>query len=364
MTSQNSRSRRFTRREAIGLLGSGVGLGLTGALRPETVAAAQATFRSVQKIDVPRNAIIRTILKDMAPDVLANGATLIHEHLGGDVDLMVQELRWAAADGLGCLVNATTSRRTDQQVEAVRQIAMRSSVHIVLAGGYLEDLGFAPYPPHIAKMNEEQLVEEFVTDAAKQRWGAFGEIGTSLQMQPDERKVLRAIGKAHVRTGVPIFTHVPHEGCPSCALEQLDVFESVGVSPRSVCIGHLATIQTGQDPEMKTHQTIAKRGAFVDFGPVGHEMARSHIPEAEKARRFKMLVDAGIEDQLLLTSDMGNSAHYQTNWGHGYSSVMMQFVPKLRKAGVKEATIRKVLVDNPRRLLAFVPKSSEASSAR
>jgi predicted metal-dependent phosphotriesterase family hydrolase len=42
----------------------------------------------------------------------------------------------------------------------------------------------------------------------------------------------------------------------------------------------------------------------------------------------------------------------------------MQFVPKLRKAGVKETTIRKVLVDNPRRLLAFVPKSSEAGSAR
>ena len=54
-------------------------------------------------------------------------------------------------------------------------------------------------------------------------------IGTSLQMQPDERKVLRAIGKAHLRTGLPIFTHVPHEGCPSCALEQLEVFESTGV---------------------------------------------------------------------------------------------------------------------------------------
>jgi predicted metal-dependent phosphotriesterase family hydrolase len=36
---------------------------------------------------------------------------------------------------------------------------------------------------------------------------------------------------------------------------------------------------------------------------------------------------------------------------------MMQFVPKLRFAGVKETTIRKILVDNPRRFLAFVPKS-------
>jgi predicted metal-dependent phosphotriesterase family hydrolase len=91
---------------------------------------------------------------------------------------------------------------------------------------------------------------------------------------------------------------------------------------------------------------------------VGHEMARSHVPEAEKVKRLMMLLDAGIEDQILLTSDMGNTAHYKANWGLGYSSVLVQFVPKLRLAGVKETTIRKVLVDNPRRFLAFVPKAS------
>ncbi len=350
--------RGLTRRQAIGVLGACTGAGLVTALRGGAVSAAQATFKSVQRISVPKGAIIRTILKDLPPDALAGGSTSIHEHLGGNVDLMLEELRGAAADGLGCLVNATTGRRTDEQVEGVRRIAARSTVHIVLAGGYLQDQGFSPYPPQIAKMSESQLVDEFVADAGRHRWGAFGEIGTSLQMQPDERKVLRAIGQAHVKTGIPIFTHVPHEGCPSCALEQLDVFESQGVDPRHVCIGHLATIQIGQDAKMETHQKIAKRGAFVDFGPVGHQMARSSIPEAEKAQRFKMLVDAGIEDQLLLTSDMGNPAHYQANWGHGYSSINMQFVPKLRRAGVKETTIRKVLVDNPRRFLAFVPKSS------
>ena len=360
MTDKDFRFRRFSRREACRLLGAGAGLSAVGALGGDRVwaATAQTTFKSVQRITGPKGAVIRTILKDLPPDALANGATLIHEHLGANVDLMVEELRGAAADGLGCLVNANTSRRTDEQIETVRQIAMRSPVHIVQAGGYLEDLGFAPYPPQIAKMSEEQLVEELVGDATKHRWGAMGEIGTSLQMQADERKVLRAIGKTHLRTGLPIFTHVPHEGCPSCALEQLDTFESVGVKPQSVCIGHLATIQIGQDPKMDTHLTIAKRGAFVDFGPVGHEMARSHVPEGEKAKRFKMLVDAGIEDQLLLTSDMGNPTHYQANWGHGYSSVLMQFVPKLRLAGVKETTIRKVLVDNPRRFLAFVPKTT------
>lgn len=35
---------------------------------------------------------------------------------------------------------------------------------------------------------------------------------------------------------------------------------------------------------------------------------------------------------------------------------MTNFVPRLRQAGVNDATLHKILVENPRRLLAFVPK--------
>src|SRR5918995_4688103 len=181
----------LTRRQAIGILGGCVGTGVAATLRGTATAAAQTTFRSVQRITVPRGAVIRTILKDLPPDALVNGATLIHEHLGTDVELMVEELKGAAAEGLGCMVNATTGRRTDEQVNAVKRIAERSPVQIVLAGGHFQDSGFAKYPPDIATMSESQIVDELVADAARQRWGAMGEIGSSLQMQPDERKVLR-----------------------------------------------------------------------------------------------------------------------------------------------------------------------------
>jgi phosphotriesterase-related protein len=349
-------SLQISRRDALRVLGVGLGAGVVGSVASASLAA-QAAYRSVERLSFPKGAVVRTVLTDLSPDALTNGATLIHEHLGADVDLMVDELRAAAVDGLGCLVNATTNRKSDEDIEKIKQIARRAPVHIVQAGAYLEDLGFQRYPQHVHDRSEQELIEEFVSDANRQRWGAFGEVGTSLEMQPDERKVLRAIGQAHVRTGLPIFTHVPHEGCPTCALEQLEIFESQGVDPRHVCIGHLATIQISQDPKMETHKKIAARGAFVDFGPVGHEMTRSHVPEAEKVKRLMMLLDAGLDDHIVMTSDLGNPTHYKANWGNGYSTVMMQFVPKLRFAGVKETTIRKILVDNPRRFLAFVPKS-------
>ena len=65
-------------------------------------------------------------------------------------------------------------------------------------------------------LSRTDTLDELVQDATSQRWGAFGEIGTSLELHADERKMLRAVGKAHLRTALPIFTHNPHEGCPRC----------------------------------------------------------------------------------------------------------------------------------------------------
>ena len=67
-------------------------------------------------------------------------------------------------------------------------------------------------------------------------------------------------------------------------------------------------------------------------------------------------VDRGYEDHLLLSADGTSQQERKANGGPGYAKVLTVFVPRLRAAGVKEATIHKILVDNPRRFLAFVPK--------
>jgi predicted metal-dependent phosphotriesterase family hydrolase len=61
---------------------------------------------------------------------------------------------------------------------------------------------------------------------------------------------------------------------------------------------------------------------------------------------------------VLLSRDFSSAFDLKSNWGAGFSAPPVQFVPKLRHAGVGEATLQKILVDNPRRFLAFVPVSS------
>lgn len=352
MTTRDLRSARFSRREAIGLLGVGAGFGLVEALRGEAVARTQT---------IPSGAIIRTVLKDLPPDGVGTGTALMHEHLtaGGNVDVLIDELRASGQQGLSCIVDAATGRRDEAALEKLRTIATRSGVHVVVAGGYFQDLDNlqTAYPPQVTQMTVDQIAEQFARDANAQRWGAFGEIGTSNTMRPDERKVLRAVSKAHLRTGLPIFTHTPHDSCPTCALEQLEILESEGVNPKQLCIGHLSELL--DDPRAETHKKIAKRGAFLGFDTVGHFLP--HSPKETDAMRVTMIqavLDAGYEDQVLLSSDLGRQPDLKSNWGAGYSTVATVFVPKLRYAGVTEETIHKILVDNPRRFLAFVPKMS------
>ena len=125
-----------------------------------------------------------------------------------------------------------------------------------------------------------------------------------------------------------------------------------------LCIGHLTTVKGDDDPGWATHKEIAGRGAFLGFDTVGHEMSQSFIPATDKVEMVLNALEAGFEDHLMLSSDFANTSQIKANWGNGFSTVLVQFVPKLRYAGVPEETIHKILVDNPRRFLAFEPRSA------
>jgi len=92
--------------------------------------------------------------------------------------------------------------------------------------------------------------------------GAFGEIGSWDYITKDERKVFRAVGRAHLATNLPIFTHTGIQA--KAAIEQLDILEDVGVDPKHVVSGHLSKLI---DPNTEVHRAICRRGAYIGFDP-------------------------------------------------------------------------------------------------
>jgi len=354
---------RLTRRQAIEMLG----IGAAAAAIPTSAFAQEPTF--------PKGAIIRAVLRDYTPEELSGGATLFHEHMqlaadfnakfaaataaaraanglppapprggapkGGpptpppdimhNVDLMSEEVAKTKSAGIACIVDAGHPDM-GRDISFIRQVSVKSGVPIVAGGGFYSQ---PFYPKEISAMSEEQIVKALVKQADDDTLGVFGEIGSWDEITPDERKVFRAVGKAHVATNLPIFTHTGIPG--KSALEQLDILEDAGVKPDRVVIGHLGNLV---DTNVYVHKAICRRGAFVGFDRQGGNGDAQQVP------MVMALIDAGFADHLMFSADASS----------GYSKTMTVFVPKLKAAGVSDQALHHIMVDNPRRFLAFVPK--------
>ena len=374
--SSNNALPLWTRREALGALG----LGAAAAILPD-LATAAPTF--------PRGAVIRTILKDYAPEELGGGATLFHEHMSfppdflprwtkyaaetraasglppvpapagrgaapapapaesgtyfmQDLELMSEEMAAAKRDGIACIVDGGHPDM-GRDMNFLRQVSMKSGLPIVAGAGFYTQ---PFYPTNISTMSEEQIVRALVAQVEADPIGAFGEIGSWDDITRDERKVFRAIGKAHLLTNVPIFTHTGIPG--KSALEQLDILEDAGVDPKRVVIGHLGNLV---DPNVQVHRAVCKRGAFVGFDRQGGPGDAQQVP------MVMALIEAGFADNLLFSSDFSSPAQLKKNNKEmGYAKTLTVFVPKLKAAGANDEVLRQIMVDNPRRFLAFVPK--------
>lgn len=361
----------MNRRDVMRLLLMGSGATAVSSLIDHVPRAASGMQQALSA----GGAIVRTLLKDIPPDALGNGAVLMHEHLslGGpkppeEANRILELVRKAGREGVGCIVDVGMTD-LGRDIDSLKQIASRTDVHIVAGGGYSPAHADLPkLHPDILTKSEDQIADDLVREAMMARQGVFGEIGTgsvsgdiakaSGPITELERKVFRAIGKAHVRTGLPIITHTAYHRVPDAAknfgLEQLDAFESVGVNPRHVVIGHMCC---SNDPGAEQAKAIARRGAFVGFDRV----TTTPLPDETKVRMVQALLSAGLGKSLVLASDfIATRRNLETPppEGPGLERTVTVFVPLLRKAGIPEEAIRDVTVNNPRRVLAFIPKNT------
>ena len=248
----------------------------------------------------------------------------------------------AKREGIACIVDGGHPDM-GRDINFLRQVSMKSGLPIVAGAGFYTQ---PFYPKEISTMSEEQVLQALMKQVESDPIGAFGEIGSWDYITKDERKVFRAIGRAHLLTNIPIFTHTGIPG--KSALEQLDIFEDVGVDPRHVVIGHLGNLV---DANTEVHRAVCRRGAFVGFDRQGGPGDEQVVP------MVMSLIEAGYVDRLLFASDFASANELKrNNKALGYAKTLTVFVPKVKKAGASDEVLRQIMVDNPRRFLAFVPK--------
>lgn len=365
----------FSRRQALRLLGAAASV----AALPKRAGAAELEF--------PKGSVIRTVLKDYAPEELAGGATLFHEHMSlkpdfmtrwvgyaratreangdaprqgavapaapsaapagkyfmRDEDLMAEEMKQAKAEGIGCIVDGGHPDM-GRDISFLKTISTKSGLPIVAGGGFYTQ---PFYPEEISRWSETQIFDALLNQVATDPIGVFGEIGSWDYMTKDERKVFRAVGRAQAATNLPIFTHTGIPG--KSALEQLDLLEDAGAKAEHIVIGHVGNLV---DPKVEVHKALCRRGCFIGFDRQGGPGDVQQVP------MVMALLEAGFAKNLMLSADLSNIQQTKHGGGAGYAKTLTVFVPKLKQAGASDEVLHTIMVDNPRRFLAFVPKKA------
>jgi len=340
---------------------------------------------------------VQTVLGPVAPEKL--GVTLMHEHApivdwselyetrpapvapirekmlaktAKLLDAFHQSL--VAKQGPGAIVEATPIR-VGRYPKLLADLAKRTKVHIVASTGFWCE-ALAPQHPWAVRMSVhkggiKQMAGLFIreiTAGMEDPHGKWGEkftdikagiikVGTSTYLRPSERAVHIAAAIASKQTGCPITTHTTNGG----GLEEAQLLLRHGAKPQKIIIGHQGYQDDRQHDEAdKYHRLIATLGCYVQFDRVGHD----DYPCDKQARQIKRLVEAGFARQVLVSHDHApyyfpkfTAALKQAgDWKEldpDYTTVTTQLVAALTKLGVSKADIRAILIENPRRVLAF-----------
>ncbi len=306
---------------------------------------------------------VQTVLGAIDPAEL--GFTLPHEHtqialwqvpdrwdywqLTRDEPLILEELAAYRAAGGSGLVDLTLPG-VGRDPGWLVGVARASGLHIVMGCGWYRG---AYYPPEalIDRRSVDSLADEIVEEVGQGvgdsgvRPGIIGEIGTDKPwVSAQEERVHRAAARAARRTGLAITTHAV---LSPVGLDQLRIFEDEGADPTRVVIGHADSY-----PHLDHHLAIVERGASVEFDFLGMSFtpAERH-GEGRTVDLLRELLSRGHADRILLSQDVCHDSQLSRYEGHGYTYLARSFLPRLREAGVSEAEIETMTIDNPRRLL-------------
>jgi phosphotriesterase-related protein len=272
-----------------------------------------------------------------------------------DVDLAIAEaLRFRRAGGRTIVDVTPVGIGRDQT--ALRTIAVETGLHIVAGCGYYVHLC---HPPEIDHKSIDDIAAEMIRDLTEGinhtgvRAGIIGEIGTFDPIMPNEVKVLRAAAHAHRQTGAPIIIH-PHP-FSKLGLQILNILEEAGADLNQVIMSHLdLTVE-----DLAYHQAIARRGAYVCYDGWGNEgyyerFNNFSLPkDVERVYGVQQLIAAGCLDRVLLSHDIFAKMLLTAYGGFGYAHLLETVRPMFRQAGLTEAHLNTMMIENPQRVLAW-----------
>ena len=324
---------------------------------------------------------VETVTGAIAAEEL--GTTLIHEHLifrdeavnaqwphastvkeaeppesvepGGELEVAVECARAAVERGVRT-IGEPTAMFGGRDVEFSRRVAEETGLQVVPCTGiYTYDY----LPPFFQFRDEDAMADLFVHDIEQ------GIQGTSIKaaflkcaadepgVTPNVEKVHRAVARASLRTGAPIMAHSRPES--QTGPRQVEIFEDEGVDLERVQIAH-----TGDTDDLDYIERLLDKGVYIGMDRYGLEI---FLPIERRNATVTALLERGYAERMFLSQDFCATLDWYPvevsrqllaagaakDWS--MTLVVDQVIPTLREAGMTDAQLETMMVENPKRWL-------------
>lgn len=287
------------------------------------------------------------------------GKTLVHEHLRirselvsyqfphvyddrTDFDVALAAVRGIQSHGVSTLCDPTIPG-LGRDVRFVQKVVDETDMQVVMGTGLYTfgEIGGRFQTRDVAYLADLLTRDiEVGMQGTSVKAGFLKCVSDAEGVTPDIEKTIRAVARAHLRTGVPIMTH-SHPSSENGFL-QLDILEEEGVKARSVNIGH-----SGDTDDTTYLIRLLDRGVFLGLDRFG---LTDTISAAQRNATVLALIEAGFVDRLLLSQDYCCSIEHagvkEQNETWSMTVLFEEVVPALQSQGVTDAQVHTMLVDN------------------
>ena len=240
---------------------------------------------------------------------------------------------------------------------ALARISRATGLNVIMGASFYVDPG---HPPDMDSRSEDDLVEQIARDVTEGvdgtgiRSGIIGEVGCSWPLTGNERKVLRASGRAHLLTGAPLLVHPGRS--EKAPLEILDVLSDVVPDLSRTIMCHVdRTIF-----QRSVLKQVAESGCYLEWDLFGKEISYYGLNlgidmpnDATRMDQIAWLSSQGYREKILIAHDLATKDRLLRYGGHGYFYILAHIVPRMRARGFSQEAIQRFLVDNPRSVLTF-----------
>jgi phosphotriesterase-related protein len=291
--------------------------------------------------------------------------SFLHAHVWENRDLLLmQDMNTTLAEveafsrAGGSAIVDVTSTGLGRDPRKLEELARKSGLHIVMGSGWYRH---AWHPAGHQARSVESLAAEIVRDITEGvdgtgiRAGIIGEVAAmEIVTHPQdsaEVKGLRAAARASRATGAAISLH-QWMGDGTALTRTLDILQSEGADLSRVIVGHVDGVVSNDVPRLTS---VLQRGVTLQFDLFGtpYTLSNPRLDTRPMADAIVALAKAGYGGRMLMSHDVCTKIQQHAYGGKGLDFVQLQVVPYLREHGVSDADIRRITVENPRRLLAF-----------